>query len=145
MDGLSAAASGMAHFFKYYHYETCLLLGIYTGIAVVQIAGQLANGFIQLYDFWVTVQGAPDDIGDLVKELKCLTTLLKEIANEQHHGHGMIVAMQCCEGKIKVIQNTHYRPSFLVTIERSRSSSTLCENSNQISVLNSVEYASGTN
>ena len=134
----------MAHFFRYYCFGTCLLSAIYTDIAVVQIAGQLANGFIQLYDFWVTVQGAPDDIGDLVKELKCLTSLLKEIENEQHHGHGMIVAMQCCEGKIKVIYNTHYRPFFLVTNERSRSSSILCENSNQISVLNSVEYASGT-
>ena len=107
MDGLSAAASGMAHFFRYSNGEICLLPGIYTGIAVVQLAGQLINGFIQLYDFWVTVRGAPDDIGDLVKELKCLTSLLKEIANEQHHGHGMIMAMQCCEGKIKVIYKTY--------------------------------------
>ena len=119
--------------------------GIYTGIAVVQLAGQLVKGFIQLYDFWVTVEGAPDDISDLVTELKCLTSLLKDIANEQHHGHGMIIAMQCCEGKVKVTNNTHYGLPLWATTERARSSSTLCESSNQISALTSVGFASGIN
>ena len=144
MDGLSAAASGMERFSDTTTVKHAYCLK-YAGIAVVQIAGQLVVGFIQLYDFWVTVQGAPDDIKDLVTELDCLTTLLKEIANEQHHGHGMIIAMQCCERKIKVIDNTHCGLSLLAITKPSRSSSTLCENSNQISALSSVGYASGTN
>lgn len=117
MDGLSAAASGMELYLNTTTVKHAYCPEIYTGIAVVQLAGQLVNAFIQLYDFWVTVQGAPDDIGDLVTELKCLTSLLKEIANEQHHGRGMMIAMQCCEGKVKVTNNTHYGPSLLAIIK----------------------------
>lgn len=70
-------------------------------LAVVQMAATLADGLIKLYDFWNTMREAPEDIADIVRDLKCLSTLMNEIANEDHHGLGILNAMECCEAKIK--------------------------------------------
>lgn len=71
------------------------------GLAVLQVAVTLADGLIKLYDFWNTMREAPEDIADIVRDLKCLSTLMNEIANEGHHGLGILNAMECCEAKIK--------------------------------------------
>lgn len=65
MDGLSSAASG---------------------IAVVSLAFQLAESIIKLYDFWDTVQEAPDEVRAIVKDRKLLRAVLNDIeSNTQQY------------------------------------------------------------
>lgn len=65
MDGLSTAASG---------------------IAVVSVTIQLADGIKKLHDFWNSIAEAPEDIKDNLFDLKVLSTLLTQIAhNQQRH------------------------------------------------------------
>ena len=66
MDGLSGAASG---------------------IAVASIAIQLADSIKKLYEFWESVQDAPNDIRAVVKELRLLSAVLEGIqSNERRYG-----------------------------------------------------------
>ncbi|KAE8446656.1 hypothetical protein EG329_011699 [Mollisiaceae sp. DMI_Dod_QoI] len=67
MDGLSGAASV---------------------IAVVSFAIQLAESTKKLYDFWKSVDDAPDSVREIVADLKLLSTTLTEIAiHEQKYGN----------------------------------------------------------
>lgn len=66
MDGLSGAASV---------------------IGVVSLAVQLTESAKRLYDFWQSVQGAPENIKAISHDLKLLSTVLTKIAfEEQNHG-----------------------------------------------------------
>ena len=58
MDGLSSAASG---------------------IAVVSLAFQLADGVKRLYEFWESVQGAPSDVRSFASDLQLLSSVLADI------------------------------------------------------------------
>lgn len=62
MDGLSGAASGMA---------------------VVSLALQLGGSIKQLYDFWDSVNGAPDEIRGITTDLSLLASVLTEMASEE--------------------------------------------------------------
>ena len=63
MDGLSAAASG---------------------IAVVSIAIQLAESVKKLHDFWSSVKDAPDEVRAFRKDLGLLSTILSKIEREEN-------------------------------------------------------------
>jgi hypothetical protein len=66
MDGLSAAASG---------------------IAVVSLAIQLADSAKKLYEFWHAVREAPESIAAIATHLRVLKTVLAEIAtHDQRYG-----------------------------------------------------------
>ncbi|KAL8834930.1 MAG: hypothetical protein Q9176_007224 [Flavoplaca citrina] len=62
MDGLSTAASGLA---------------------VVSITIQLADGIKKLHDFWTSIAEAPEDIKDNLLELKFLSGVLIQIAHNK--------------------------------------------------------------
>ena len=67
MDGLSGAASG---------------------IAVVSFTLQLAESATKLYNFWKSVDEAPEFVHEIVEDLKLLSTTLAEITlHEQKHGN----------------------------------------------------------
>src|SRR4051812_6583045 len=67
MDGLSGAASI---------------------VAVVSFTVQLAESAKKLYDFWNSVDEAPDFVHEIVVDLKLFSTILAEIAlHEQQHGN----------------------------------------------------------
>ena len=83
MDGLSAAASGMA---------------------VISLAFQLGDSLKQLHDFWDSVREAPDDIHAIQEELGLLSSVLAEMANEmQHSGPDQTLtrALEICSDKVK--------------------------------------------
>ena len=87
MDGLSAAASGMA---------------------VVSLAFQLCESIKQLHDFWDSVKEASDDIQAIKEDLGLLSGVLAEMANEvQHSGPDQTLTRAlktCCD---KVNKLTH--------------------------------------
>ncbi|KAL8919734.1 MAG: hypothetical protein Q9208_006600 [Pyrenodesmia sp. 3 TL-2023] len=62
MDGLSIAASGLA---------------------VVSVTIQLADGIKKLHDYWNSITEAPEDIKDNLLELKVLSSLLTQIAHDK--------------------------------------------------------------
>ncbi|KAL8905275.1 MAG: hypothetical protein Q9207_002746 [Kuettlingeria erythrocarpa] len=62
MDGLSTAASGLA---------------------VVSIAIQLADGIKKLHDFWTSITEAPEEIKESLLELELLSSVLTQIAHDQ--------------------------------------------------------------
>ena len=66
MDGLSSAASG---------------------IAVVSLTGQLAQGLVNLHSFWASIVDAPSDIRAISLDLKLFQDILQQIQeNDQRYG-----------------------------------------------------------
>ncbi|KAE9374686.1 hypothetical protein N431DRAFT_464918 [Stipitochalara longipes BDJ] len=93
MDGLSAAASGMA---------------------VVSLAFQLAGGFIQLYDFWGTVQDAPHEVNEMLMDLKLLSRILNELVNRKDPSPHVKDALEHCDTKVEVLLSIvrEFEPDF---------------------------------
>lgn len=82
MDGVSGAASGMA---------------------VVSLALQLGGSIKQLYDFWGSVKGAPDDIRAITTDLSLLSSLLAEMAFEEEHfaaGPKLTTVLEACRERV---------------------------------------------
>ncbi len=87
MDGLSAAASLMA---------------------VTSLAFQLAHTTKQLFEFWESIQDAPEDIRKIKSDLEFLTKVLEYIAREarqQSPDHLMESALRLCSDKIDTIMS----------------------------------------
>ena len=87
MDGLSAAASGMA---------------------VVSLAFQLGESLKHLRDFWDSVKEAPDDIHAIQEDLGLLSAVLAEMANEvQESGpdQTLMRALKACRDKVNKLTN----------------------------------------
>lgn len=73
-----------------------------SGISVISLAIQLANGIKTLHEFWSSVRDAPSDIKEIIDDLQCLGSLLNEIANGGNHSVTLVLALETCEGKVKV-------------------------------------------
>lgn len=90
MDGLSAAASGMA---------------------VVSLAFQLGESIKQLHDFWDSIKEAPDDIHAIQEDLEILSSVLAEMADEvQHSGPDQTLTRAlkiCCDKVNKLTRITN--------------------------------------
>lgn len=87
MDGLSAAANA---------------------ITIAAIAVQLAESIKKLYDFWISIKNAPEDIHAIMTDLQILSSILHRIASEAQRlkpDPSMIAALNCCSGKIKKLRN----------------------------------------
>ena len=87
MEGLSAAASGFA---------------------VFSIAVELAESFKKLCDFWKSMKDAPEDIRAISVDLKALSNVLIQTANETQHVEPdatLIAALNGCCVKINAILN----------------------------------------
>ena len=85
MDGLSAAASG---------------------IAVVSVAIQLAESFKKLSDFWKSIKEAPEDIRAISTDLDLLSSVLAEIARETQHvgpDDTLVAVLNACCGRVKLL------------------------------------------
>ena len=71
-----------------------------TGLAVVSVTIQLADGIKKLHDFWTSIAEAPEDIKDNLLELKVLSSLLSQIAHDKqrHEPDPMFadVLRDCC-------------------------------------------------
>lgn len=86
---------------KFRSCETLLKLQI-IGIAVVSLAIQLAGSFIKLYDFWGTVRDAPDEVREIVIDLKLLSRILDELVNRSDPSPHVRDALIHCDSKVKV-------------------------------------------
>ena len=87
MDGLSAAASVMA---------------------VMLLAFQLAHSTKKLFDFWESIQDAPEDVRNVKSDLELLTKVLEHIAREaqqQSSDPMMESALRLCSDKIDTIMS----------------------------------------
>ena len=87
MDGLSAAASV---------------------IAVTSLAFQLAHSTNKLFDFWESIQDAPEDVRNIKSDLEFLTKVLEHIAREaqqQSPDPLMESALRLCSDKIDTIMS----------------------------------------
>ena len=85
MDGLSAAASG---------------------IAVVSVAVQLAESFKKLCDFWTSVKEAPEDIRAMSADLEILSNVLIQMARDTQHVEpdaSLIAALNGCCVNVKIL------------------------------------------
>ena len=83
MDGLSAAASGMA---------------------VVSLAVQMAESFKKAHDFWSSIKDAPEDIRIISQDLRLLSSILAQAAKELQHiepDDVLIAAMEGCSSKVR--------------------------------------------
>ena len=82
------------------------LSGAGSVIAVVSVAIQLAETIKKIYDFWSSVQDAPQDIRDIVKELQIILDVIKEIENDEWisklESHSIIqTAAESCLDKVQ--------------------------------------------
>ena len=87
MDGLSAAASVMA---------------------VTSLAFQLAHSTNKLFNFWKSIQDAPEDVRKIKSDLEFLTKVLEHIAREaqqQSPDPLMESALRLCSDKIDAIMS----------------------------------------
>lgn len=87
MDGLSTAASL---------------------IAVTSLAFQLAEQTRKLFEFWDSIQHAPEEINNIKSELESLRSVLEQIGHEAQHqpsSPSMASALRLCSGKIDTIRS----------------------------------------
>lgn len=87
MDGLSAATSA---------------------ITVASIAFQLSESIKKLFEFWMSIKNAPDDIHAITTDLQILSSVLDKIAFEAQRlppDTLMIAALNSCSGKIQKLSN----------------------------------------
>ena len=87
MDGLSAAASV---------------------IAVTSLALQLAESTKKLFEFWDSIQNAPEEVNDIKLELESLRNVLEQIGHEaQHQPPNRLVepALRLCSRKINTVRS----------------------------------------
>jgi hypothetical protein len=86
MDGLSAAASG---------------------IAVVSLAIQLAESVKKLHDFWESVKDAPKHFCAIQTDLRLLSTILEKIDREEDLSDPYIRdVLKNCEGQVASLVTT---------------------------------------
>lgn len=71
-------------------------------MAVISLALQLAGGFIKLYDFWGTVQDAPQEVGDMLLDLKLLSRILNELVYRKDPSPHVKDALEHCDTKVEV-------------------------------------------
>ena len=104
MDGLSAAASG---------------------IAVVSIAVQSAESVKKLCDFWKSIEEAPEDVQAVSIDLELLSSVLTQIAYEAQHVEPdatFVAALSGCWVKIGILITllNEVEPGFASTSSRVR-------------------------
>lgn len=104
MDGLSAAASG---------------------IAVASIALRLADSVKQIYDFWTSVKEAPDDIRTITEDLRVLSSILARIekeAGQVEPDATLEAALNGCMLNVKILTSllNDIEPGFASTRSRVR-------------------------
>ena len=102
MDGLSAAASV---------------------IAVTSLAFKLAESTKKLFEFWDSIQNAPEEVNDIKLELESLRNVLEQIGHEaQHQPPTRLVepALRLCSRKINTVK------SLTSDIESGFTSSRIC-------------------
>lgn len=86
MDGLSAAASG---------------------IAVASFTIQLAESVKKLYDFWESVKNAPKHFCAIQTDLGLLSTILEKIDREENLSDPYLRnVLKNCEGKVELLVKT---------------------------------------
>lgn len=54
-----------------------------SGIAVAQLAGQIAGSIVKLKDFWSQVKEAPAEINYLLRELESLNLMLQQMQDDR--------------------------------------------------------------
>jgi hypothetical protein len=64
-------------------------------MAVVSLALQLAGGIIKLYDFWGTVQDAPQEVTEMLMDLRLLSRILNELVSRKD-------PLEHCDTKVEV-------------------------------------------
>ena len=96
-----------------------------SGMTVVTVAVQLAEGFKKLCDFWNSMKDAPEDIRAISADLKTLSNLLIQIAHEAQHDEPdttLITALNGCSVKVKALNKilNEIEPGFSSTKSRVR-------------------------
>ena len=79
-----------------------------SAVAFASIAIQLGQSFITLYEFWESVKEAPENVSAVVKDLKLLAAILRQIElNEQQYGQNAEVtdALKSCTAKVDILRN----------------------------------------
>ena len=104
MDGLSSAASG---------------------VAVVSVAVQMAESVKKLYDFWRSIEEAPEDVRMISMDLELLSSVLTRIANEAQHAEPeamLASALNGCWAKVKLLHTllNEIEPGFASSSLRTR-------------------------
>ena len=87
MDGLSAAASV---------------------IAVTSLAFKLAESTKKLFEFWDSIQNAPEEVNDIKSDLESLRNVLEQIGHEAQHqppDHLIESALRLCTRKVNTIKS----------------------------------------
>ncbi|KAF7508364.1 hypothetical protein GJ744_009355 [Endocarpon pusillum] len=88
--------------------------GATSGLAVVSLGVQLASGLIKLYDFWGTVRDAPQEVGEIVLDLKLLSRILNELINRKDPSPHVKDALDHCNDKVAVLHSIvrEFEPNF---------------------------------
>jgi hypothetical protein len=71
-------------------------------MAVVSLALQLAGGIIKLYDFWGTVQDAPQEVTEMLMDLRLLSRILNELVSRKDPSPHVKDALEHCDTKVEV-------------------------------------------
>jgi hypothetical protein len=68
---------------------------------VISLALQLAKGLIQLYDFWGSVQDAPQEVAEMLLDLKMLSNILNELVTREDPSPHVQDALEHCDMKVE--------------------------------------------
>jgi len=71
------------------------------GMAMISLAVKLAKGLIELYDFWGSVREAPEEVGEMLKDLQMLSNILNELITQKDPSTHVKDALEHCDTKVE--------------------------------------------
>jgi len=74
----------------------------FTGLAVISVALQLADGCTRLYDFWGSIQEAPTEVKLIKEDLMLLSAVLTQISWVGQNSPPVVDALRHCSTRIDV-------------------------------------------
>jgi hypothetical protein len=70
-------------------------------MAVISLTAQLAKGLLELYDFWVAVRDAPQEVAHMLSDLKMLSNILNELITRKDPSPHVKDALEHCDMKVE--------------------------------------------
>jgi hypothetical protein len=70
-------------------------------MAVISLAIQLGQGLIELYDFWGSVRDAPEEVAQMLLDLKLLSNILNELIIRKDPSSHVKDALKHCDMKVE--------------------------------------------
>ena len=71
-------------------------------MAFASVAVRLAEGCVKLYQFWESIQEAPEVVAEIMSDLNLLSAILLDISHQEERRPAVSRGLESCEAKLLV-------------------------------------------